>query len=1325
MTPALKELKQVVTVKSEPPQTTPSLREALGRPGDTVGCYYFTQSLARIFAEVFDCVVNRKGQGFWIQAEYGAGKTHFLATMTLLLESQDCQLWDNVHDDDLRAQYRDAVAKLKLFPVTFSLLGAGEDDAEDRLMRQFEKEITKALPPDVRDKVSITSEDLAVRWFEEEANANEKVGVAHHFQTVHGCAPEEFRKKKSRQQFGAEIRKAGLTIDLKGAFRERFAHIYQQIVKAGGYDGMLFVVDEFRSWQDRHQGRPSFEEGCQVLETLAYYLPVESNLNIITLVASQGECPQKLLGGQKGDRFIVRSLMANQDKTDYGEIVAYRVRDVKANADVHIDEYYAYCREQFKFLRQSQTSKDYFRAIFPFQPRCFDVVRRMTQSFERHNLPAARAGIHIAYETLQRKELLQGKRLLVVADLLESQQLRQGLAGDAFKTGYESYRSAIEVIDSSVNFSNDEKDVARRLVGSLYLWAITSPEGARALHLTELAEATMTSIEGITPDDAVLDLVTRLKVEIPQIQYDKGHGARFEVTETAGGIFQRQFPALKRKAKADIARQNTAWLKSLFWDFRDIGGATSAEGIDRGFLEGLAARDTQNNANLPGQTTTKTTVAHVVYGGEVIVSDKWESKFGEEIREPATHFRIVYLTEEAEVPEQEIEDIRIAVCSPAALSDDTRESLADLVACDSFLDEYSDTKHPNAGDDRELARTRRQDVIGRILKNQIEEFRRGKIVTSKGYGIVADEVFKSAATSRGGRESELASRVLEKAYDEPLFVAKDFKKDFNEADARKIYHGLFAPVNVRSSADNSARDNFGPALGLVKKNNPAEFAPDGGPVGSIREKLKQSEDIAISDLVKDLCRPPYGLTEPMVMLCALATVRAGIGDGRGCVVKLRDGTDFTLTSGKRPIGGKLTAHNIPYVEWSNKLEKALLGARLQISTELSWNAVLEYARILDSELKTASTPDEESARNEELRRILKNLGDQLGNVHNDLKALAGILNASVPQPLTETLARLAGIAATEHFQEFHAVASQSYPKPADFELAVGLYRRADKLAEKYPPVQQMKSYLGNAADLDDGDLNIRAKSIVGQLAFDSLLSDPEKIPALVEQFGQFRDKYQLAYRKYHQEHHQTLASIRSELEPYAHKITAISRLNQLELGAPVGTSLQHDYRSMLDGLEACPDKDYAKIDQQPICPVCRLQGGQKVPREPADALKRQLDAAVAELLGRVAQGAVRKILESSTDTGIKTLLDVIVATQVDRIPDVLIPEVIERIKVLLRDANLEHRDLPVHDLLGERAAIEEQEIDALVDQIRQRLRAAFAKAKSETGGKKRIRFFLK
>lgn len=114
-----------------------------------------------------------------------------------------------------------------------------------------------------------------------------------------------------------------------------------------------------------------------------------------------------------------------------------------------------------------------------------------------------------------------------------------------------------------------------------------------------------------------------------------------------------------------------------------------------------------------------------------------------------------------------------------------------------------------------------------------------------------------------------------------------------------------------------------------------------------------------------------------------------------------------------------------------------------------------------------------------------------------------------------------------------------------------------------------------------------------------------------------------------------------------------------------------------------------------------------------------------ELSNRVAQGAVRKILEASPDAGIKTLLEVIIASQVERLPDVLIPEVIGRIKELLRDANLEHRDLPVRQLFGDSVALEEGEIDKVLHEVHERLKAAFSKAKAETGGKKRIRFFLK
>jgi hypothetical protein len=86
----IRALDKIITVKPEP-QTTPSLAQAITRAKacETVGDYHFTPSLRAHFQRVFECIVHRKGQGFWVQAEYGAGKTHFLGTLIDLL------IWDD------------------------------------------------------------------------------------------------------------------------------------------------------------------------------------------------------------------------------------------------------------------------------------------------------------------------------------------------------------------------------------------------------------------------------------------------------------------------------------------------------------------------------------------------------------------------------------------------------------------------------------------------------------------------------------------------------------------------------------------------------------------------------------------------------------------------------------------------------------------------------------------------------------------------------------------------------------------------------------------------------------------------------------------------------------------------------------------------------------------------------------------------------------------------------------------------------------------------------------------------------------------------------
>src|SRR6516165_12835869 len=99
-----RELNKIVRLKPEP-QTTPSLAQIIQRhrARETVADYRITATLREHFKRVFECVVHRKGQGFWVQAEYGAGKTHFLGALLDLMLWPKEKVWEAVRDEELCA----------------------------------------------------------------------------------------------------------------------------------------------------------------------------------------------------------------------------------------------------------------------------------------------------------------------------------------------------------------------------------------------------------------------------------------------------------------------------------------------------------------------------------------------------------------------------------------------------------------------------------------------------------------------------------------------------------------------------------------------------------------------------------------------------------------------------------------------------------------------------------------------------------------------------------------------------------------------------------------------------------------------------------------------------------------------------------------------------------------------------------------------------------------------------------------------------------------------------------------------------------------------
>ena len=663
----MRELGKIITVKPEP-ETTPSLTDIIQKEKavQTVSEYLFKPALSAHFRRIFDCVINRKGQGFWVQAEYGAGKTHCIGALVDLLVWREAGVWEHIRDLELKADYGGALSKAKWFPVAFSLRGMGQPGDGDSLMRVFEEQIRESIKmfaPELDEPVKITSAELADQWYGGDATEDEKAAVKNFFNREHKCSADDYRSKNGPKKFGQELVRSKLPAGrLRGKFKERFAYIYEQITKLGGYDGILFVVDEFRSWQDRHApGTPAYAEDEEVLETLAYVLPMQ-HLNIITIIASQGDMPQKLSGGGEGDRFVPLYLLADKNKGDFGDIVAFRARELGKGAATDIKDYFDYCRKEYKFIKQANISLDAFANIFPFQPRCFEVMRNITQNSEKHNLPTARSAIRMAWQTLSNPKLLKGKRLITLADIIDTDELRKGLNHEHYRDAYLNLQGAIDQLPD-LDVGPEERDQCKAILQTLLLWALSLPENLRdGLTAQEVAEAAWLNDDAVGAKDHaehLLELLIQNGFPVRKEKKSRG-GQEVGVYSYELSAMQAQpskfFSPLKKKFIANAQRQDEKWVESLFWDLTMITPEAQAELQVNGGLFAPFAPPDQRSAlerqsnhppkySLPYRSAASTRRVHrVAYGGEVVVCDRWRDEFGEEIKHTDQHFRLVYLT---------------------------------------------------------------------------------------------------------------------------------------------------------------------------------------------------------------------------------------------------------------------------------------------------------------------------------------------------------------------------------------------------------------------------------------------------------------------------------------------------------------------------------------------------------------------------------------------------------------------------------------------------------------------------------------------------------
>jgi len=1258
----------------ERPEATILLSRAIKNPEKTVGTYRFTPNIRGWIEEILEKISTGRGGGYWVQAEYGAGKTHFLAALTCLLMDTSKELWDKVKDEEIR-NFRHRLEEIKLFPIIFSLKGRAGVDEEDNLLKVIEDSIEKSLEKEgLEDKISITTEDEIIDWYKTRPPTF-RTPIDDFIRGKTNINPENLTKNELSQLIIKYCKATGFRPEITASTKDRISHIYHQI-RDQGYQGLLFVIDELEAWQRRHPlDSAAYAYDEEVLETLSWILPKDLGLEIFTIVASQASAPAKLRG-EKEDRFT--NVVLLRDEREYGEIIAERVRELVKEKQPEIDQYYEFYYSEFKFLKN--IPKEYFYSIFPFQPRIFEAIRRITTI--ARDLPTARLGISVIYEVIGNSEVMSRDSLVTVSDLMVSKNLCDAMETEVYREAHRAYQSAISNLEEC-DLDEEDKNLADKIIKTLFLMFVAYKDTPKSLSVQELTEATLTS-KGILKEgeDNVLRVLNIIR-DLPQVHYTKEKGACFKVAgrETSSAQI---FGVTKKKVKDEYEIKNR-WEEGLILDLHRTGGV--GEGLFSGFeFEHRIERRAEHK--------------RIEYPGEIIIARSWREEYGANLDE--AHFRVIFMTKDLGLDPEDIEDPRIAVCIPSALTNAAFEASWDYLAISKMEEDYLSQTGSEAENIKEWIKTRKRDVISNLLNMQIRVYREGKIFTKQAIGIDSKKVFSIGKMERV--LNALIPLLLSNAYTKSLIDASSFRRKFTSSEVKKVFEGLFK--GNKSSSATSACDNFAPGLGLGRLENPREFEPEENKVFEfIKDKLGQTDEIHIWKLYRELQNHPFGLIKEIVTLQLLAFIRHG---KPACEISLKPMNRLGLP------GNRINSFNVPAIEWKGKF-----GEDFDILYPMagpSWNDVLSLARFINRNLKEATKPDEIKEQERQLLLSCKDFKERIPHIKGNLKILSDKFDETIHEKIPEVLEGLEKIAEASSFMEFYSLTKDCEDLKGDFEI----FSKVEALDKESTELINMKSYLEGAVLPKKDKLHGDRFLLQQRLKLSSLLDNPSLMGSIKAQFQSFKATYQNLYQRFHRDYFKEIKKLREELGSARVRIEAISCLNKItELHFSEEKGLVVQFQDLLKNTESCPNADPVSVETSPLCPECKLELTGGLPKEETKDILSKIDKELERRSRRLAQALTKKILEEVKENRLNKLMKVAGIADLRKFAEILDDELISLVNDILKKANIKTESYPVFENLSKRyGLIEEEKIEQIVSAFKEELEKAFKEAKKKHIGKK-------
>ena len=479
---------------------------------------------------LLDAMTHDEGQGFFLQGNFGSGKSHLLALVELLFRPA---AEPDINKEDgwgalIRQSRRYETLRKKLSPhAGASVVGAvslvahaGSERLEDISIAALEKtfEGPLGLAP------SFTAETAAVGEIRAALESRHRDALES-FQNRRSVTAERLFDAGRPDLLDDLVRELDLPFRVRrqrGAF---FDALEAQLGKGSAPKRALLIVDELSEFLRSKPDARAFNEDIRFLQFLgeaSRRMPFFIVASLQEHIETTGEIDQSTFGKIK-DRFPSRLALTG---SHLREIASTRLILQKPGAEAQIAEIYRKFRIAFKGLAVSEAD---FTALYPVHPATVDLLDDLLPLFSRH-----RGAVDFLHYQLA------GDPQRHIAGLLDAPA--ESLLGpdailDHFRIRIQETLETSPYITVVLAFYEKElsrlfaepedRETALRLVKLLILLAISPiPRRRTVAELAEMLLKSITTLESEANYDHVHDLLEKMHLEGAYLSRTEGEDGK-------------------------------------------------------------------------------------------------------------------------------------------------------------------------------------------------------------------------------------------------------------------------------------------------------------------------------------------------------------------------------------------------------------------------------------------------------------------------------------------------------------------------------------------------------------------------------------------------------------------------------------------------------------------------------------------------------------------------------------------------------------------------------------------------------------------------------